>query len=214
LFAAVSLGALHAQGTKTRDDAAKYSAHAEMGPVTLAADFWGHGIPLDDGMNVNTRSYLVVEVALFAPPSSKLPISASQFTMKVNGQRLTAQSPGLVTVGMLIPDMRERGPRLETDEQVGPVAVSTGRDPVQAKFPGDNNPADRPRPPLGEPPAATTDKRLDPVKAVSDAALPEGSHATPISGYLFFAWPGKLKHVKQAEIEYKSEIGTATLSLR
>jgi hypothetical protein len=214
LVSLAAFGLLQAQGTKTRADAAQYSAHVELGSVTLAADFWGHGIPLEDGMDVKTQSYLVVEVAFFAPPSQKILLQPAQFTLKVNGQILTAQSAGLVTVGMLVPDMRERGPRVEADGQAGPATVSVGRDPTQPKFPGDNNPADIPRRLPGEAPATVTENRVDPVKAVSDAALPEGTHVAPLSGYLFFAWSGKLKHAKQVELEYKSELGTASLPLR
>jgi hypothetical protein len=211
---AASLNLLQAQGTKTRDDPGKYSAHAQIGSLGLGADLWGHFTPLD-GVTLKTDSYLVVEVALFAPANTKVAIDAGQFVLKVNGQRLLPQSPGLVTLGNVVPDMRERGPRLETDAGVGPVLISTGRDPVQPKFPGDSNPADIPLPPRSQ----TSDDGLqkdpvDPVKAVSNAALPEGSHATPISGYLFYPYMGKLKRVKHAEIEYTSAMGTASLSLR
>jgi len=209
-----SLGMLQAQGTKTRQDATKYSAHAELGAVTIAADFWGHGIPLEDGMDVRTQGFLVVEVAFFAPPSRKILLQPSQFTLKVNGQILTVQSAGLVTVGMLVPDMREREPRVEADGQAGPATVSIGKDPTQPKFPGDDNPADIPRRLPGESRDTVTEKHMDPGKAVSDAALPEGSHVAPLSGYLFFAWPRKLKQAKQVELDYTSELGTAALSLR
>lgn len=213
LLFAFPISLLTAQGTKPREDPAKYSAHTQIGSIGFGADFWGHSVPIEDGA-LKTDSYLVVEVALFAPPSAKLVLSASQFVLKVNGQRLTPNSPGLGTIGSLIPDMRNRGPRLETQSGVGPITVSTGRDPAQPKFPGDSNPADIPLPPQTQPSDGIQKEPIDPVKAVSDAALPEGPHATPISGYLFYLWTGKLKRIKSAEIEYTGPIGTATLSLR
>lgn len=212
VLVAVSIG-LSAQGTKTRDDAAKYSAHAQVGPVNIGADLWGHSIPIEGGF-LRADNYLVVEVALFAPPNTKVAIDTGQFVLRVNGQRILPDSPGLVTIGNVDADFRERGPRLEADAQTGPLIVSTGRDPVQPKFPGDSNPADIPPPRRTQPSEGLQKEPVDPVKAVNEAALPEGSHATPIGGYLFYAWTGKLKRVKHVEIEYVSGLGTATLSLR
>lgn len=211
---AVSLSLLHAQGTKTRDDPAKYSAHAKIGVVGIGADLWGHFIPLDTE-SLRTDEYLVVEVALFTSAGAKVAIDPAQFVLKINGQRLLPSSPGLVTLGIVDPDMRQRGPHLETDAQIGTGEISTGRDPTQPKFPGDSNPADIPLPRR----APSSDEGLqkepiDPVKAVNATALPEGSHPTPISGYLFYAWTGKLKRVKHAVIEYTSPMGAATLTLR
>jgi hypothetical protein len=207
LLVAASLSLLQAQGTKTREDPGKYRAHAQIGSLGIAADLLGHYIPLE-GTAIRTNNYLVVEVALFAPPNTKVAINSGQFALKVNGQLFLPQSPGLVTVGYVVPDMRERRSRLEADAGVGPVIVSAGRDPVQTKFPGDTNPADSPLPPRsnGSDDALQRDP-VDPVKAVSNAALPEGSHATPISGYLFYAYTGKLKRIKHAEIEYTSPTG-------
>jgi hypothetical protein len=213
-FFVITTSVLEAQGTKTREDVTRYSAHAELRSLAVGANFWGHYVPID-GTSLKTNSYLVVEVALFAPPSAKLMIKPSEFLLRVNGHALEPQPASLVTIGMIVPEMRERGPRVEAVGGVGPVIVSAGRDPVQPKFPGDNNPADIPLPPRSESPDKPLRKEpLDPVKAVNDAALPEGSHAAPISGYLFYAWPGKLKAIKHAEIEYKSLKGVATLTLR
>jgi hypothetical protein len=214
LFAAAAAGLLHAQGTKTRDDASKYSAHGQINSVSMGAALWGHYVPVD-GVSFKTDEYLVVEVALFAPPSMKLDIDASQFVLTVNGQRLLPLAPGLATLRYVIPDMREPRPHLDSDAGVGPVTISTGRDPVQPKFPGDSNPANIPLPPRTQ---SSDDplqrKPVDPVQAISNAALPEGRHGTPISGYLFYAYTGKLKRVKHVELEYNSRMGAATLSLR
>lgn len=215
LFALAPLAfVLQAQGTQTRIDLAQYSAHAQLGPLGVGADFWGHSIPLTDG-SLRSDGYLVVEVAFFAPPSAKVAISAGQFVLTVNGQRLLPQSPGSVTLGYVVPDMRQRGPRVEADGGVGPVVVSAGRDPAQPQFPGDNRPGSIPLPP--RPQGSDEELRkepLDPVKAINAAALPEGLHATPISGYLFFYYSAKLKHIKRAELEYSGPLGTALLSLR
>jgi hypothetical protein len=213
LLFAVSTILLQAQGTKTRDDAAKYSTHAQVGSLGLGADFWGHYIPMESS-SIKADEYLVVEVALFAPPAARVAIHPGQFVLSVNGQRLMPQPVGLVTLGIVMPDMRDRGPRLITDTTVGPITASTGRDPVQPKFPGDSNPADIPVPTPPKPDDGLQKEPVDLVKLVRDAALPEGTHGTPISGYLFYAWPGKLKRIKHVEVEYTSSLGTAMLTLR
>ena len=215
MLIAASLGVLHAQGTKPREDAFKYAGRARLGPVALGADFWGHFIPLQEGETLRADSYLVVEIAVFAPATTKVDISSGQFTLKVNGQRILPDSPGLVTVAYMDPDMRERGPHIVADAQMGSGDISVGRDPTQPEFPGDSNPADIP-PPRQHP---SNDEGLqpapvDPIKAVNEDALPEGNHATPISGYLFYPWRGKLKRIKHAEIEYTGPLGTAILTLR
>lgn len=209
-----SLWVLQAQGTKTRPDPSEYSSQSEIGSLQIAADLLGHNISLN-GLTLGAGNYLVVEVALFGPSNLKVPIDAAQFTLKVNGQRYAPVSPGVVTVGYLVPDMRQRGTRVETAVGAGPMIVTTGRDPNQPKFPGDTNPADKPFP--RAPQTADEDLRkdpIDPVKAVSDAALPEGLHATPVSGYLFYSYAGKLKSIRHAELEYSGPLGNALLALR
>jgi hypothetical protein len=52
------------------------------------------------------------------------------------------------------------------------------------------------------------------VKAVANAALPEGSHVTPVSGYLFYHYLGKLKAIKHAELIYSGPTGETTVVLR
>ena len=210
---AASLSLLDAQGTKTRDAATKYSAHAEVASVSVGADFWGHYIPLE-GSSVKTDGYLVVEIALFPQPKAKVAVIADQFELIVNGQRLMPVSQGQVVLGLVMPEMRETGTRLEAEAGAGPVVVSTGKDPAQPRFPGDSNPAGNPQPPLNRSPEVQEKDPLNLEKAVANLALPEGSHAAPVSGYLFYAWPGKLKRIKHAEIEYSSPLGAAKLLLR
>jgi hypothetical protein len=57
-------------------------------------------------------------------------------------------------------------------------------------------------------------KTQTPEDAVRTAELPQGIHALPIGGYLFFAYEGKLKKIKHAELHYKGPLGEATLKLR
>jgi hypothetical protein len=202
---------LHAQGTKTRDNPSAYTAHAQFGSLAVAADLLGHFVPLEN-VTLETKGYLAVEVAFFAPAGTKIPIKTDQFVLKVNGRRLLPQPPKAVTLGYYFPDMRETHPRVEGS--AGDVNVAVGGQGPEPKFPGDANPANRPPPPARDDTSLDTGQRLDAADAITRAALPEGSHAAPVSGYLFYAFDGKLKHVKHAELEYSSPAGTASLVLR
>ena len=82
---------LHAQGTKTRDNPSDYTAHAQFASFTVAADLLGHFVPLEK-VTLETKEYLAVEVAFFAPAAMKIPIKNDQFVLKVNGRRLDRKS--------------------------------------------------------------------------------------------------------------------------
>jgi hypothetical protein len=216
LLSIISAASLIAQGTKVRESVAAYPAQAQIGDVGIGADLIGHYLPLPH-TTLYSNSYLVVEVALFAPPTEKVNISNGQFVLNINGRRLMPQSPGFVTLAYTVPDMRERTPHLEAGGGVGGVTIGTGANPTAPKFPGDPNPADYPRVPSRPPQSTPGDEEsenADPRKAILEVALPEGAHATPISGYLFYSFEGKLKRIKHAELEYSSSHGSASLALR
>lgn len=95
-------------GTKTR--ASDYPARVQMDAVTLAAGSLGHSLPTPQGV-LQTDDYLVIEVAFFGPPMSRLRVSPDNFTLRINGRGapLPAQLPGMVagTIKFRKPDPRE-----------------------------------------------------------------------------------------------------------
>lgn len=216
LLAVISTAPLVGQGTKVRESAALYPAHTQIGNIAVGADLIGHYVPLPH-TTLYSNSYLVVEVALFAAPNDKVNIANGQFVLKINGHRLMPQSPGLITLDFAVPEMRERPPHIEAGGGLGGTTVGTGADPTAPKFPGDPNPQDYPRIPPRPREVPSGGEEVDdpsPAHGILQVALPEGEHATSIGGYLFYAFSGKLKRIKHAELEYSSPQGSATLALR
>jgi hypothetical protein len=209
-----------AQGTQAKENASQYYAHGQLSQGdSIGADFLGKYLPIQGGA-VYSDEYVFVEVALFAPaaakPGAKTDIEWNHFKLKVNGQSLTAQPPGMVTLEGNFPEMVAR-PQVILDGGAGNGQIEVGGTERKPRFPGDD-PSNTPQPV----PRASTDasdgqvaqNAPDPGSAVKAAVLPEGAHTLPVSGYLCFVFEGKLKKIKHAELEYAGPLGKATLTLR
>jgi hypothetical protein len=209
-----------AQGTKAKENASQYYAHEQLSQGdSIGADFLGKYLPIQGGA-VYSDEYVFVEVALFAPAGVKLgtktDIEWSHFKLKVNGQSLTAQPPGMVTLEGNFPEMVAR-PQVILDGGAGNGQIEVGGTERKPRFPGDD-PSHTPR----SVPRASTDasdgqvapNTPDAGGAVKAAVLPEGAHTLPVSGYLYFVFEGKLKKIKHAELEYAGPLGKASLTLR
>ncbi len=98
LLAAAAL--LQAQ---SKSKAADYPAHVQMDAVTLAAEYLAHSIPTPSATLV-ANDFLVVDVAFFGPPMSRLRLSPDHFTLRINGHGapLTTQP-----FGMVLPDRKK-----------------------------------------------------------------------------------------------------------
>src|ERR1700733_10136679 len=85
--------------TKTRDAKAippratpnDYQAHAQVGAITIGAEFTGHSIATPEAL-LTTEDYIVVEVGLFGAPDARARISTQDFSMRINGKKVA--SPG------------------------------------------------------------------------------------------------------------------------
>lgn len=215
LLAALAVQCL-AQGTQAKENASQYYAHGQLSQgESIGADFLGKYLPIAGGA-VYSDEYVFVEVALFGPAGATPKIEWSQFKLKVNGDTLAAQPPGMVTLEGDFPEMVAR-PQviLNGGNENGEIEVGgTERKP---RFPGDDS-AHTPKPV----PRASTDasdgqvarKPPDPATAVQSSVLPEGIRTLPVSGYLCFVFEGKLKKIKHAELEYAGPLGKASLVLR
>lgn len=205
------------QGTHTKENASQYYAHGQLDKGdSIGADFLGKFLPIR-GATIYSDEYIFVEVALFGPIQSKADIRAGQFTLKINGRTLLPQPPGMVTLEGNFPEMIAR-PKVILDGGVGPGQVEVGGTERKQRFPGDDSAHTPPNPV----PQVSTDtsggqaerKPRDVASAVSASVLPEGTRALPVSGYLCFAFEGKLKKIKHADLEYKGPLGSVTLALR
>ena len=207
---------LPGQGTQVKENAGQYYAHANLDQgFSIGADFLGKYLPVR-GATVYSDEYIFVEVALFGAPGRKIDIHSGQFSLKINGRDLKPQPPGIVTLNDNFPEMVAR-PQIVFDGGAGDGEVRVGGSETKPRFPGDD-PGHTPR----QIPQASTDPSQGqapksgkaPNEVVKASELPEGSHALPLAGYLFFVFEGKLKKIKHAELQYKGPIGAATLTLR
>jgi len=212
LLASLSPG----QGTRVKANAGQYFAHAALDKgYSIGADFLGKYLPVP-GATVYSDEYIFVEVALFGEPGRKVDIQTGQFVLKINGRDLTPQPPGMVTLYDNFPEMVAR-PKIVLDGGTGNGEIQVGGTEAKHRFPGDD-PAHTPQ---GIPQASTDPSQgqvsksgKTPDEIVKASELPEGSHALPSAGYLFFVYEGKLKKIKHAELEYNGPLGSASLSLR
>jgi len=208
LLSAVAL--LDAQGTPPKTTAADYPVHVQMGTVTLAAEYMVHSLPTPKGTLIAT-DYLVVDVAFFGPSFSRLKMSPDNFTLRINGKGdpLSTEPPGMVAGSIKFPGAR---PHLETSASVGANdgTITVGPRAPPSQFPGDGNE----RVPAGQPPTVKTvedESNID--YRVQNATLPEGEHALPRSGLLYFFFRGKIKNIHSLELFYQGSMGKATLKL-
>ena len=96
---------------------------------------------------------------------------------------------------------------------LGPVVL--GAPPPVERFPGDPNAQTRQPPQVPEDNPSGLDKEA-PVKAeelVVEAALPEGEHHNPASGFLYFPYRGKAGRIRSLDLIFASPAGSATLTL-
>lgn len=164
----------------------------------LSADFWGRTIPLKDDQGnlvaLASDDHIVVEVKVTVPRGRPVRVTASQFRLRVNGEKagLVADSPGMAAAAVQYPDWSQR-PRVEG--QAGPVII--GRPAPVPRFPGDNSRRAGPYQESGPP----VSERLE------RAAWPEGEVHSATTGLLFFPWRGKVAKIKKLELAWEGPSG-------
>jgi hypothetical protein len=198
-----------------KEGSTQYLAHADVAQhVSIGADFLGRYLPIP-GTTVYSDEYLFVEVAFFGAKGITADFKPGQFWLVVNGATLTPQAPGMVTLWNGALEMSPR-PQVEGGTVNGGT-IEIGGPPRTPRFPGDD-PAHTPGNPVPQVPVDPSNgqvkKTQTPEEAVRSSEFPQGAHAIPIGGYLFFAYEGKLKKIKHAELHYKGPLGEATLKLR
>jgi len=187
LFAQAPPG-LDTKPVAARSAPADYQAQAKEGEYTVAADFVSHAVPTPQGM-FTSEDYVVVEVAFYGPPESKLRLSFSDFSLKINDRKtpIPGQPNGVVFRSLSDPEWQP--PKVEDDKQ--------------------KRPAGEPPPPTPKMPFAM--RRTMELK-VQKAAMPEGDRVLPIAGLLFFPYRGKDEGIRTVELQYNGAAGTAVLT--
>jgi hypothetical protein len=205
-------GGLVAQsGTTPKNSEAEYPAHARLEKVGIGAEYLVHSFSSGRDMFI-AKDYLVVEVALFPAKGEGVMANAGQFSLRLNGrkQTLAQQNPEMVAASLKYPD-QDRG--FHPTAGLGPIVL--GQPQPQERFPGDPNAR------TGNPPGVPTDdstgqEKQKPVTAeelVVQAAFPEGEHHTPSSGFLYFPYRGKVRHIQSLELIFNGPAGSTSLQL-
>lgn len=189
-------------GLDPRVSVAEYPVKAKAGPVEVGAEYLVRSMTVRTD-TIDTDKYLVVEVGFYPPKDTALTVTASSFTLRINGKTpLLAQSPSIVAAQLKDPEWERDGGGFVAG--AGPITI--GRPTSRPRFPGDqSDPQSRRRPIPQAPDGATTVERED-VRTedlVLEGSLPEGPARGPVRGYLFFYYKGKAKSIKSVELLYQ-----------
>ena len=201
-------------GTTPKTSAQDYPARAKLENLSIGAEYLVHSFSSGRQMFI-AKNYLVVEAALFPANGQSLLVNAGDFSLRVNGrkQALSPQAPEIVANTLKYPDPNTGG--LHPTAQLGPLVLGAPPRPAE-RFPGDPDARSGPPPPQGPTDAPNGLDKEPPVKAedlVVEAALPEGEHHGPTSGFLYFAYRGKIGHIHSLELVFTSPAGSTTLPL-
>jgi len=188
------------QGLPPRSAPSDYPAQAKLGTITLAAEFAGHGIPTPDGP-LSTESYVVVEVAFFGPAGTRLPISFTDFSLRVNGKKNPTPGEPYEQVGTNAKDPEWAPP--EKPEKGGAGGLVTG-----GGGGGGGNDTSK------EPPRPPAELRRAWAQRVKKAALADGDRPLPQDGLLYFSYGGNAKSIRSLELIYAGAAGKAKLDLQ
>ncbi|HTQ54788.1 MAG TPA: hypothetical protein VMI94_10030 [Bryobacteraceae bacterium] len=199
-------------GTVPKRSEQDYPAHARLNELGVGAEYLVHSFSSGNEMYI-ARDFLVVEVAFFPAKGQTLTLGASQFALVVNGKKpgLGPQSAEFVASSLRHPDQQQH-PGVEAG--VGPVIFGAPR--PGERFPGDPTappPYPAPRVPDANPTGAEQPPPVTADELAVQAALPEGEHHGPVSGYLYFPFRGKTKHIHRLNLEFTSPAGSITLPL-
>ncbi len=162
--------------------------------MTIAADFDEHRIPTAEGA-LSSDDYVVVELAVFGPEGSRLPISFSNFSLRINGKKNPVPAESFERAGTSARDPEWSPP--EKPEKSSSTSIGGGG--------GKDTSAAPPRPPA--------ELRRAWAKRVMQAALAEGERPLPRAGLLYFPYGGQAKGIRSVELIYSGAAGRAKLDL-
>jgi hypothetical protein len=185
------------KGIPPRATAGDYQFHAQSGTTTVAAEFTGHSLPTLEGP-LTTEDYVGIEVALFGPSGAQLKISATDFSLRLNGRKTLLESqPYALIVSSL------RDPEWVPPDQPAKSKSSIG---TGGQGQGESN---TPAVPVKIP--VSLQRAM--AQRVQRASLPEGDRILPQAGLIYFQYRGKEKNLQSIELVYDGAGGKATLKL-
>lgn len=185
-------------GLPPRATPADYQLQMKLGKVTIGAEFAEHSVPTPDGP-LSNEDYVVVEAGVYGPPGTRLTLSPSDFSLRINGKKpAPAQSVELVLKRLKDPTWEP--PETTKSEPKSKGGLTSGNSGGSIGEPN--------LPPIIHVPI---ELQRSWNKRAQKAALPEGDRALPQAGLLFFEHSGR---VKAAELIYNGPAGKATLNLQ
>jgi hypothetical protein len=146
----------------------------------------------------NTEDYVVIEAGYFAAPGTKLPISWSNFSLRINNKKEPVPSEPDEKVLHSLKDPAWQPP--DAGQKKSSTGINTG---------GQGNSSEPPAP-VHMPFELQRPMEL----RVHKASMPEGERALPQAGLLFFPYRGKPQSIRSLELIYNGPAGKATLTLQ
>ena len=193
------------QGLPARATPAEYQVHAKVGNIVIAAEFTGHGIPTAGQEPLSSEDHIGVEIGLFGPADAKLVISATDFSLRINGKKLTSPAQPWSLVAKNVKD-----PNWVSPEAVNAEPKSKGG--LSSSGGGNNGRSAGDPPPL--PPKVPIDVLRGWQQSVRRTALSLGERPLPQAGLVFFQHRGKTENLRSIELVYEGPAGSATLTLQ
>lgn len=189
------------QGLPPRVAPADYRAQAKVGDVIIAAEFTGHGIP-NAQEPLNSENYVAVEVGLFGPADAHLTITATDFSLRINGKKeaLPSRPWGMAAKEIKDPEW------VPADGAAGPKSKGG------ISGSGGGNQEAGSSTPL--PPKVPIELLRNWQARLRRAALAEGDRVLPQAGLVFFQHRGKIENIKSVELIYEGPAGKAALTLQ
>lgn len=190
------------KGIPVRTTPGDYQAHAQVGKITIAAEYDQHAVP-DPTVNLTNDDFVVVEVALYGPPGTNLALNYEDFSLRLNGKKalLPAKPYAMVFKALKSPEYEPPSEKM-LDTSKGKTSVNTN---------GGSNTPD------------ITDPKLPPIihipievsreweRKVHMSSLPEGERPLPQGGLIFFEHSGK---TNSAELVYNGPAGKVTIPIQ
>jgi hypothetical protein len=194
-------GGRASKGIPPRANAGEYLSRAQAGAITIAAEFDEHQVPTPEA-TLTTEDFVAVEVGIFGAPGAHATVSASDFSLRVNGKKSALPVEQFAAVFRNLRDPTYNPPELEQAKESKAGSIGTGG----------NNQSDlgSTPPPVHIPPEMERAMQLK----VQNAALPEGDRVLPIAGLIFFRYSGLRKGIHTIELLYSGPAGKATVTLQ
>jgi hypothetical protein len=184
-------------GLPPRTAATEYPAHAQVGSVTIGAEFAGHSVPRPDDP-LSTEDFVVVEAGLFGSPGARLTLATDDWSLRVNGKKVPLPSQPFVVVASSLRDPQWVNPdeaaQKKSKSSFGTGGGQTDSTPLIVHIP--------------------IELQRSMTQYIEKNQMPEGDRPLPQAGLLFFPYRGKTKGIRSLQLIYSGPAGKATLDLQ